>query len=117
MANNHYINNKKFETLVIEFSNGNKKNENELFEMFDLLITNVLLGFRFRIDLDDAKQECFLLILKVLPNFNSDSGTAFNYFTTVIVNNLRLVYSKNKRYAEKIAKYTEHITGHIPSSL
>ncbi len=117
MVDNHYINNHKFENLVVEFSTGNRVNEEELFEMFDLLITNVLLGFRFRIDPDDAKQECFLLILKVLPNFDRTSGTAFNYFTTVIVNNLRLVYSKNKRYLEKIAKYTEHVTGQTPSSL
>ena len=80
MGYNHYIDNERFESLVVEYSQGDKTNEDELFRMFDLLITNVLLGFRFRIDPDDAKQDCFVLILKVLPNFDRASGTAFNYF-------------------------------------
>jgi len=117
MTSNHYIDNKRFESLVVEYCTGVKDNEDELFNMFDILITNILLGFRFRIDPDDAKQDCFVLILKVLKNFNQENGSAFNYFTTVIVNNLRLVYSKNKKYLEKIARYTEHVTGQTPSSL
>lgn len=117
MEDKNYIDNKRFEILVDEYTQKNRNNEDELFEMFDLLITNILLGFRFNIDLEDAKQECFLLILKVLQNFDTSKGTAFNYFTTVIVNNLRLLYTKNKRYDEKILSYIEKVTGQSASSL
>ncbi len=107
----YYIDNKKFETLIQEFKSGNKAIENELFEMFDTLISRLMLSFKFNVDHEEAKQECFLLILKVLKNFNKDSGQAFNYFTTVILNNLRLLYSKNKRYNEKLESYRNHKMG------
>jgi hypothetical protein len=107
----YYIDNKKFEILIHEFKDGNREHENELFGMFDTLIDRLMLSFKFNVDHDEAKQECFLLILKVLKNFNRESGQAFNYFTTVILNNLRLIYSKNKRYNEKLESYRNHKMG------
>jgi len=88
MSSKHYINNDKFEELIRLYKLDPKEHENELFEMFDLLITNILTGFSFNLDEDDAKQECFLLILKTLKNF-------------------KLLYTKNKKYIEKIDAYTE----------
>lgn len=107
----YYIDNKKFETLIQEFKSGNRQVEDELFEMFDTLISRLMLSFKFNVDHEEAKQECFLLILKVLKNFNRESGQAFNYFTTVILNNLRLLYSKNKKYNEKLESYRNHKMG------
>ena len=107
MSKKHYINNSKFEELIKLYKQNPKENEEELFAMFDLLISNILTGFSFKLDEDDAKQECFLLILKTLKNFNPDMGNAFNYFTTIILNNLKLLYTKNKKYVEKIDAYTE----------
>lgn len=104
---NHYINNKDFEKLIKLYIDDPKKYEEELIPMFDKLIENIMLSFKFNVDLDDAKQDCFLLILKTLKNFDPAQGSAFNYFTTIIVNNLKLVYSKNKKYDEKIRNYTE----------
>jgi DNA-directed RNA polymerase specialized sigma24 family protein len=115
MAN--YIDNDKFESHIQEFKQGDKSNENELFEMFDTLITRLILSFRFNVDHEEAKQECFLLIIKVLNNFNRESGQAFNYFTTVILNNLRLIYTKNKKYNEKLEQYKQTKSGdYTPSS-
>jgi len=104
---NHYINNKEFEKLIKQYKEDPKKYEDQLIPMFDMLIDNIMLSFKFNVDLDDAKQDCFLLILKTLKNFDPSQGSAFNYFTTIIVNNLKLVYSKNKKYTEKIKSYTE----------
>ena len=113
----YYIDNKKFEALIQEFKAGERANEDELFEMFDTLINRLMLSFKFNVDHEEAKQECFLLILKVLKNFNRESGQAFNYFTTVILNNLRLLYSKNKKYNEKLEAYRCFKSGnYIPSS-
>tara|TARA_R110002020_G_scaffold163895_2_gene350095 strand:- start:10555 stop:10896 length:342 start_codon:yes stop_codon:yes gene_type:complete len=107
MSKKHYIDNSKFEKLIVLYKQDPKSNEDELFAMFDLLISNILTGFSFKLDEDDAKQECFLLILKTLKNFNPEMGNAFNYFTTIILNNLKLLYTKNKKYVEKIDAYTE----------
>ena len=75
--------------------------------MFDLLVQNILMSYGFDVDLDDAKQDCFVLILKTLGKFKPENGKAFNYFTTVIMNNLRLIYTKNKKYREKLDAYEE----------
>ena len=107
MSKKHYIDNTKFESLIKLYKQDPKGNEDELFGMFDLLISNIVTGFSFKLDEDDAKQECFLLILKTLKNFNPEMGNAFNYFTTIIINNLKLLYTKNKKYCEKIDAYTE----------
>ena len=112
----YYIDN-KFEELIGQFKSGDKGKEDELFAMFDMLIDRLMLSYKFKVDYEEAKQECFLLILKVLNNFNKDSGQAFNYFTTVILNNLRLLYSKAKKYNEKMESYKALKSGnYIPSS-
>lgn len=113
MASN-YIDNDRFEILIKQYQKGNKDIEEELFDMFNVLIDRLLATYRFKVDQEEAKQECFLLILRILGNFNRESGAAFNYFTTVILNNLRLLYTKNKKYLEKIEAYKEVVYGIIP---
>ena len=88
----HYIDNKRFEEIIPLYLNNREDYE------------------------DDAKQECFLLILKTLKNFQSSKGSAFNYFTTVIVNNLKLLYTKNKKYENKILQYRELKSDYKPNS-
>jgi len=105
MSGKNYIDNKHFEKIIKQYLSDQKGNEDELMSLFDLLIDNIINSFNFRIEKEDAKQECFVLILKVLKNFDPAQGSAFNYFTTVIVNNLRLIYTKNKKYKEKLQEY------------
>jgi len=101
----HYINNKEFEETIKNYLEDPATYEDSLIKQLDLLISSILLSFKFRVEYDDAKQECFVLALKVLKNFTPDKGSAFNYFTTVIVNNLKLIYTKNKKYQEKLQEY------------
>lgn len=103
----YYIDNKKFEETIFNYLENPSKYEDELITQLDLLITSILISFKFKVDFDDAKQECFVLSLKVLKNFTREKGSAFNYFTTVIVNNLKLIYTKNKKYQEKIQQYKD----------
>lgn len=103
----HYIDNKKFEETIFNYVENKEDYEAELIEQLDLLITSILISFKFKVDFDDAKQECFVLCLKVLKNFTREKGSAFNYFTTVIVNNLKLMYTKNKKYQEKMQQYRD----------
>jgi DNA-directed RNA polymerase specialized sigma subunit len=103
----HYLNNKEFEATIKNYLENPTKYESELVTKLDLLISNIIFTFKFKIDPDDAKQECFMLAFKILKNFDKDRGSAFNYFTTVFVNNLKLMYTKNKKYREKIIKYQE----------
>ena len=107
MSQKHYIDNNKFESLIKLYKRNPKEHEDELFAMFDVRISNIITGFSFNLEEDDAKQECFVLILKTLKNFNPEMGNAFNYFTTIILNNLKLLYTKNKKYSEKLDAYTE----------
>tara|TARA_R110000824_G_scaffold88429_2_gene217395 strand:+ start:1208 stop:1603 length:396 start_codon:yes stop_codon:yes gene_type:complete len=107
----HYIDNAEFEKVIEGYLKDPKKHETRLIELLDLLITNILMSFKFNVDFDDAKQECFLLAIKTLKNFKPESGAAFNYFTTVIVNNLKLIFTKNKKYRLKIQKYEEIMRG------
>ena len=87
-----YIDNNKFEEVIKKYKINPKLHEDELVEMFDLLINNIFDSFGFILEKEDAKQDCFLLILKVIKNFDPEHGSAFNYFTTIIVNNLKLLY-------------------------
>ena len=103
----HYIDNKKFEETISNYLENPKEFEDELIGQLDLLITSILISFKFKVEFDDAKQECFVLSLKVLKNFTREKGSAFNYFTTVIVNNLKLIYTKNRKYQEKIQQYRD----------
>jgi DNA-directed RNA polymerase specialized sigma24 family protein len=112
----HYIDNKRFEQLIPLYLKERATYEDELVEIFDLLITNIIESFKFQIDKEDAKQECFLLVLKTLKNFTPSKGSAFNYFTTVIVNNLKLLYTKNKRYEQKLEEYLEKQFPQRPNS-
>lgn len=112
----YYIDNKRFEELIPLYLIDPSTHEDEIIELFDLLITNILESFKFNIDKDDAKQECFLLVLKTLKNFKPSKGSAFNYFTTVIVNNLKLLYTKNKKYENKLVEYQEIKGDQIPKS-
>ena len=114
MGKNHYIDNKRFEQVIRGYLEDNSAYETELVELLDTLITNILMSFKFRVDYDDAKQECFMLAFKTLKNFKPGSGSAFNYFTTVIVNNLKLLYTKDKKYNKKLQDYRELITGESP---
>lgn len=107
MPKKNYINNKEFESLIRKYKKNPEKHEDELMKMFDLLIENIIEGFNFKLEKEDAKQDCFFLILKTLKNFKAKKGTAFTYFTTIILNNLKLLYSKNKRYNTKIQGYID----------
>ena len=112
---NHYLNNKRFEEVILGYLKKPDKYEDELVSLLDILITNILISFKFKVDFDDAKQECFVLVFKTLKNFKPKSGSAFNYFTTVIVNNLKLLYTKNKKYQKKLQDYREVLTGESSS--
>lgn len=104
---NHYINNAEFERIILSYQEDPENYEEELVSLFDLLITNIIESFRFKVDPDDAKQDCFALILKTVKNFKPRKGTAFNYFTTIIINNLKLMYTREKKYRKKIENYIE----------
>jgi len=107
----HYLDNNRFEEVIKLYiscrESESNPHEQELINLLDILINTILDSFKFKLDRDDAMQDCYLLIFKKLPNFNEDNGSAFNYFTTVILNNLRLHYTKNKKYNKKIEDYIQ----------
>lgn len=104
---NHYIDNDRFEEIILLYQQDPETHQDDLVSLFDLLIGNIIDSFRFKVDPDDAKQECFALVLKTVKNFKPRKGTAFNYFTTIIVNNMKLLYTREKKYNQKIENYIE----------
>ena len=104
---NHYIDNDRFEEIILLYQQDPETYQDDLVSLFDLLISNIIESFRFKVDPDDAKQECFALVLKTVKNFKPRKGTAFNYFTTIIVNNMKLLYTRDKKYKQKIENYIE----------
>jgi len=101
-----YLNNERFEKVIAGYKAHPSIWEEELIENFDLLIKNIFDGFKFNgVEYDDVRQDCFLLIFSKILNFSPDKGTAFNFFTTVILNNIRLLYSKEKKQKEKVQAY------------
>lgn len=103
----HYIDNTKFEEIILSYKEDPETHEEELVSLFDVLIQNIIETFKFNVDPDDAKQECFTLVLKTVKNFKPRKGSAFNYFTTVIINNLKLLYTRERKYNKKIENYID----------
>ncbi len=104
---NRYIDNDEFERIILLYKDDPKTHEEDLVSVFELLITNIVESFKFEVDPNDAKQECFALVLKTVKNFKPKKGTAFNYFTTVILNQLKLMYTREKKYKQKIENYID----------
>mgnify|MGYP000624968812 FL=1 len=104
---NHYIDNERFEEIILLYQQDPETHQEDLVSLFDLLISNIIDSFKFKVDPDDAKQECFALVLKTVKNFKPKKGTAFNYFTTIIVNNMKLLYTRDKKYRQKIENYID----------
>lgn len=104
---NHYIDNERFEEIILLYQQDPETHQEDLVSLFDLLINNIIDSFKFKVDSDDAKQECFALVLKTVKNFKPKKGTAFNYFTTIIVNNMKLLYTRDKKYRQKIENYID----------
>ena len=104
---NHYIDNERFEEIILLYQQDPETHQEDLVSLFDLLINNIIDSFNFKVDSDDAKQECFALVLKTVKNFKPKKGTAFNYFTTIIVNNMKLLYTRDKKYRQKIENYID----------
>jgi len=104
---NYYIDNERFEEIILLYQQDPETHQEDLVSLFDLLINNIIDSFNFKVDSDDAKQECFALVLKTVKNFKPKKGTAFNYFTTIIVNNMKLLYTRDKKYRQKIENYID----------
>jgi len=114
----HYIDNKRFEYLIKLYLKNPSSCEDELFKLFDLLISNIITGFNFRVEAEDAKQDCFILVLETLTKFKPSKGSAFNYFTTVIINRINKCWKDENRYREKINNYISRMSSYYnPSSL
>ena len=50
----HYIDNKKFEETIFAYLQDKDAHEKELIEQLDLLITSILISFKFKVEYDDA---------------------------------------------------------------
>ena len=49
MGKKHYVDNKRFEELILKYLKNKKEHEEELMEMFDKLISNIIDSFGFKL--------------------------------------------------------------------
>ena len=95
------------EYLAIYKNNPDDKRLNKMmqsmFEFFDKLILGVIFNVNYKLylyaDLDDLLQEGRLALLTVIhkQTFNRTKGTLFNFFSTVVYNNLMNYIRKNRK--------------------
>jgi DNA-directed RNA polymerase specialized sigma24 family protein len=99
----HYVNKEELLNEIIGCQ------ENDLFsdklaEMFGKMIDGVTLRFpnlQYYSIHEDAKQDCFLLLIQKYKNFKAKKKTScFAYFTTIIYNQMRYQLSRAKRYKD-----------------
>lgn len=58
---------------------------------------------------DDAIQECVLIAFEKLHRFDPEKCKAKNFFTTLMLSILRMIYRKTANYVELKSKYQEHL--------
>ncbi len=107
----YYVDNNHFESVIKKYlsKNGKKRYEAELMVLLDLIVSGIINGMNFKIDKEDAKQDCLLLVFKTLKKFTPGKGKAFNYFSTIIINNLKFLYTKDKKEKERHKKYLDDL--------
>lgn len=70
-------------------------------DYFYVLGYRIVKSFKFRnVDDDDALQEAVIICFKRIDHFDPVRGKAFNFFTTLIVNQLKGLYRRNKSHSE-----------------
>jgi len=93
---NNYINNKEFEKLVqhCQLERDDKEANEELCRVFYVLADNILKRYNFNFtqkdDVDGIRQDMVLQAFDKLELFDRQRGTAFNWFTTIMLNKIRM---------------------------
>ena len=96
-----YIDNKEFEAQILKCTrrNATKSDLTKLVQMLYLLADNITRAFPFRmVDKEDAMQEAVMVCLIKRKKFKPESGKAFNYFTTIMLNHFKQLYRSAKNY-------------------
>jgi len=89
------------ELTSLYLSTKDKRVFNKLCDLLTLMATKLVDWVKIKhIEREDAIQECLIVALEKIERFDSSRGKAFNFFTTIMLNNLRSVYRKNKRYVD-----------------
>ena len=85
--------------------------ESLLTQAFYTLAQNLVRFARFNlIDSDDVEQESVMICFEKIDRFDPSKGKAFNYFTTMTLNNMRQLFRSAKNYNQLKRKYHEFLT-------
>lgn len=88
-----------------------KERQAKLADAFYTLATNIVRYAKFNlVEEDDAIQEGVMTCFEKIDRFNPSKGRAFNYFTTVSINQLRAQFRTAKNFNELKRKYHEFST-------
>lgn len=112
-----YLDNKEFERCIVAYREqpDNKERQNALAVQFYLLATNIVKGFKFaRVEPEDAIQDCVMLCFAKIHRFDPSKGKAFNFCTTMIMNQCKQEYRSAQRRDENKIKFAKHLGPNIP---
>lgn len=96
-----YIDAKRFEELIaLHKKKSKKKNDDELVGMFYLLATRIIKKWRFKCDREELIQCSVIVCWNKIEKFDASRGGAFNFFTTIILNEMRHLYRTEYNFNE-----------------
>jgi len=94
-----------------------RDSQDELTAMYYKLVTNIVGYSKFKlIDPQDSIQDTVMLLLDKTIKFDVSKGKAFNYLSTVVLNNLRQLFRSAKHFVETKRKFADHLASKEPSS-
>jgi len=108
--NTHYLNNDYLQGLILNHqrhysptcSKYLKYSTGRLSTALRKLIKNIMNYAKFTsIDEEDATIRCFDKCSSHIENFDPKKGKAFNYFTTIVLNELRTIWEESKKKKRK----------------
>ena len=89
--------------LIREYQTAGRMPE-ELVAILDKIITGVAYRYRYYQDIEDRRQEYFLLVLRKFENIDPN-GNVFGYLTRVAMNCLHLQHRGRERYQQMLRDF------------
>jgi DNA-directed RNA polymerase sigma subunit (sigma70/sigma32) len=101
----HYEKIEKNKEISLEYEDA----KNHMGRAFVILAQNIVDYAQFNLlEKEDATQEGILVCFEKVDRFEPQKGKAFNYFTTVLLNQLRQNHRSLRNYNELKRRYQQH---------
>ena len=107
----NYIDNDEFEELIRmhRASGSDDVLQRIICDFFYVLAYHIIVSAHFNmIDEEDAMQDAVMACFRKMQKFDPERGKAFNFFTTVIFNQMRGMFKTSKSYYQLKRSFLRH---------